>query len=115
MPIKDVCSPNSSGQKPKPTPLPGANKDRGVKHTAPYGPPTNDKRADQSNQPPIGPSLSSSTPRVRDRAEAPAELPETSSIDHGWPSSDDRGARPPVRHPGSHRVAGGAFLIDGGA
>jgi hypothetical protein len=39
MPIKDVCSPNSSGAKPKPQPLPHPPAaSRGVKHTPPYGP-----------------------------------------------------------------------------
>jgi hypothetical protein len=34
----DVCSPNSSGQKPKPQPLPQPDaKSRGVKHAAVYG------------------------------------------------------------------------------
>ena len=36
MPVKDVCSSNSSGQKPKPQPLPGSNKSRNVKHAAVY-------------------------------------------------------------------------------
>ena len=36
MPIKDVCSPNSSGKQPKPQPLPGPNKSRNVKHAAVY-------------------------------------------------------------------------------
>jgi hypothetical protein len=55
MPIKDVCSPNSSGQKPKPQPLPHPPAaSRGVKHTAPWGPLIKD-RNDQSNQPPIAP------------------------------------------------------------
>ena len=47
MPVKDVCSPNSSGQKPKPQPLPGSDKTRRVKHAAVY------RRGDQiPNQPP---------------------------------------------------------------
>ena len=48
MPIKDVCSSNSSGQKPKPQPLPGSNKSRGVKHAAVY-------RGDQIPNQPSGP------------------------------------------------------------
>jgi hypothetical protein len=53
MPIRDVCSPNSSGQKPKPQPLPGSDKNRRVKHTNPYGPSIyGDRRGDQiPNQP----------------------------------------------------------------
>jgi hypothetical protein len=49
MPIKDVCSPNSSGQKPWPTPLPHPDKDkRNPRHAAVYG----DRRGDQiPNQP----------------------------------------------------------------
>jgi hypothetical protein len=60
-PVKDACSPNSSGGKqPKPTPLPHPDKDsRGVKHAAIYG----DRRTDQANQPPIGSLPSSSAPR----------------------------------------------------
>jgi hypothetical protein len=58
-PIKDVCSPNSSGAKPKPTPLPHPDKDkRNPRHAAVYG----DRRNDQV-QPPIGPLPSSSTRR----------------------------------------------------
>ena len=47
MPIKDVCSPNSSGAKPKPTPLPHPDKDkRNPPHAAVY------RRGDQiPNQP----------------------------------------------------------------
>ena len=54
MPIKDVCSPNSSGQKPKPQPLPHPPAaSRGVKHTAPWGPPTKeDPFPQQSTIPP---------------------------------------------------------------
>lgn len=36
--MKEVCSPVNSMKTP--TPLPGSSKNRGVKHTAPYGPPT---------------------------------------------------------------------------
>lgn len=37
MPIKEVCSPNSSGVKPKPQPLPHPDAaSRGVKHAAVY-------------------------------------------------------------------------------
>lgn len=36
MPIREICSPNSSGQKPKPQPLPGSDKTRRVKHAAVY-------------------------------------------------------------------------------
>jgi hypothetical protein len=43
-PIQDVCSPNSSGQKPKPTPLPHpGDASRKVQHAAVYG----DRRNDQ--------------------------------------------------------------------
>ena len=45
MPIKEVCSPNSTGQKPKPQQPPAPP---GVKQAAIYG----DRRSDQSNQPP---------------------------------------------------------------
>jgi hypothetical protein len=55
MPIKDVCSPSSSGQKPKPQPLPGSNKSRNVKHARVYS----DARNDQVQPPPIGPLPSS--------------------------------------------------------
>ena len=48
MPIKDVCSPSSSGQKPTPQPLPGSNKSRNVKHAAVY-------RGDQIPNQPSGP------------------------------------------------------------
>jgi hypothetical protein len=43
MPIKDVCSSNSSGQKPKPQPLPGSNKSRNVKHARVYSDARNDQ------------------------------------------------------------------------
>jgi hypothetical protein len=59
MPIKDVCSPNSSGKQAKPQPLPGSNKSRGVKHAAVYD---DGARNDQVQPPPFRPSLSS-TPR----------------------------------------------------
>jgi hypothetical protein len=36
MPVKDVCSPNSSGKQQKPQPLPGSDKSRSVKHAAVY-------------------------------------------------------------------------------
>ena len=49
MPIKDVCSSNSSGQQPKPQPLPGSNKSRSVKHAAVY------RRGDQIPNQPSGP------------------------------------------------------------
>jgi hypothetical protein len=79
MPLKDVCSPNNSGAKPKPTPLPHPE-NRGVKHTAPYGPPaTGDRRNDQ-DQPPIGPFTVFVHARAAMVAVAPAELPETCSI-----------------------------------
>jgi hypothetical protein len=51
MPIKDVCSPNSSGAKPKPQPLPHPDAaSRGVQHAKVYG--DAKRRSDQSNQPP---------------------------------------------------------------
>jgi hypothetical protein len=62
MPIREVCSPNSSGVKPKPTPLPHPDPaSRGVKHTSPWGP-LIDRRNDQvtqlPEQSPIAPSAS---------------------------------------------------------
>jgi hypothetical protein len=55
MPIKDVCSPNSTGAKPKPQPLPHPDAaSRGVKHAAVYG--DAKRRSDQSNQPPPAPA-----------------------------------------------------------
>lgn len=36
MPIRDVRSKNSSGQQPKPQPLPGSSKNPGVKHAGVY-------------------------------------------------------------------------------
>jgi hypothetical protein len=48
MPIKDVCSKNSSGERKKPAPLPGSNKSRNVKHAAVY-------RGDQIPNQPSGP------------------------------------------------------------
>ena len=60
MPIKDVCSPNSSGQKPKPQPFPHPDKDkRNPPHARVYG----DRRGDQVQPSSIGPVSSSSTRR----------------------------------------------------
>jgi hypothetical protein len=60
MPIQTVCSPNSSGVKPKPQPLPHPDaKSRGVKHTAPWGPlidGRNDQVTQLPEQPPPAPS-----------------------------------------------------------
>ena len=59
--MKDVCSPNSSGQKPKPKPLPHADPaSRGVKHAAVYEDYDGKQRNDQSSQqlPPTSPSSS---------------------------------------------------------
>jgi hypothetical protein len=57
MPIKDVCSPNTSGQKPKPQRPPAPP---GVKHAPIYG--DGKGRSDQvtqlPEQPPIPPSSS---------------------------------------------------------
>ena len=54
MPIREICSPNSSGQKPKPQRPPAPP---GVQHAAVYGDAA--RRSDQSNQPlPIPPSSS---------------------------------------------------------
>ena len=56
MPIKDVCSSNSSGAKPKPTPLPHPDKD---KRNPPHARVYSDGRNDQVQPPPIGPLPSS--------------------------------------------------------
>ena len=49
--VKDVCSPNSSGQKPSPKPLPHADPaSRGAKHAAVYGEYDGKQRSDQSTQ-----------------------------------------------------------------
>jgi len=59
MPIKEVCSPNSSGVKPKPQPLPHPDAaSRGVKHAAVYsdGKGCSDQVTQLPEQPPIGPS-----------------------------------------------------------
>jgi hypothetical protein len=53
--VKDVCSPNSSGQKPKPQRPPAP---AGVKHAAIYSDAArrNDQLTQLPEQPPIGPS-----------------------------------------------------------
>ena len=57
--MKDVCSPNSSGQKPKPQPLPHPD-NRGVKHAAVYGDgKRNDQLTELPEQPPISAPASS--------------------------------------------------------
>ena len=58
MPIKDVCSKNSSGQRPKDKPLPHPDPaSRGVNHTAPWGPLIKDDQVTQlPQQPSIPPS-----------------------------------------------------------
>jgi hypothetical protein len=51
MAIKEVCSPNSSGVKPKPQPLPHADPaSRGVKHAGVYKDYDGRQRSDQSTQ-----------------------------------------------------------------
>jgi hypothetical protein len=46
--VKDVCSPNSSGQKPKPQPLPHASlASRKIKHAPVYGPLVDDDQLTQ--------------------------------------------------------------------
>jgi hypothetical protein len=62
MPIRDVCSPNSSGQKPKPQVLPHPPPaSRGVKHAAVYGDGKrrNDQVTELPEQPPISAPASS--------------------------------------------------------
>jgi hypothetical protein len=58
MPIKDVCSNNSSGMRPKPKPMPGSSENRGVKHAAVYEDYDGRQRNDQSTQqlPPTPPA-----------------------------------------------------------
>ena len=60
--IKTVCSPNSSGVKPKPQPLPHPPLNK-VKHTHPWGPLIKDRsdqvtRLPMTEQPPPAPSTS---------------------------------------------------------
>jgi hypothetical protein len=50
--MKEVCSPNSSGAKPKDRPLPAPPKDsRGVRHSSVYG----DRRSDAEERAGPGP------------------------------------------------------------
>ena len=60
MAIREVCSPNSSGQKPKPQPLPHRDvASRKIKHAPVYGPLIKDDQVTQlPEQPPIPPSTS---------------------------------------------------------
>ena len=53
-----TCSPNSSGQKPKPKPMPGSSENRGVKHAAVYGEYDGKQRNDQFQQLPPTPQTS---------------------------------------------------------